>query len=132
MLPGQRVLGNNRQFSVGNRDVAIRAADAVQPQVHRAEPRDAINEFDAEERAVLEPFFLRLVQAGRARDVIMRRQQKPAGRSPFRIPKRRDVRQTSPCQDGGQSSCGLQRVAADEAPGVGASPLGKSKRIPTS
>jgi hypothetical protein len=43
----------------------------MQHQVHRAEACDAVHQFDAEQRPVLEPLFLRLLQAENAGDVIM-------------------------------------------------------------
>ena len=54
------------------------AADAVQQQIHRAEPRDAVHQFDAEERAALELLLLRPVQRVMLGEVIMRREQETA------------------------------------------------------
>ena len=48
VLAGQRVLGDHRQL----RHCRI-PADAVQQQVHRAKPGDAVHQFDAEQRAVI-------------------------------------------------------------------------------
>ena len=87
VLAGQRVLRRHGQCGTAILAVflfthrlkaCVTFSDAVQQQVHRSEPRHAVHQFDAKERAVLEPLLLRLVQTGRARDVIMRRQQKPA------------------------------------------------------
>jgi len=49
-----------------------------QQQVHRAEARDAVHQLDAEQRAVLEPLLLCLVQAGQPREVVMRGKQEAA------------------------------------------------------
>ncbi len=64
------------------------APDAVQQQVHRAEPRDAVHQLDAEERAALEPLLLRPVQLDNA----WRGNHAPrAGNHPCRTPDRKSV-----------------------------------------
>ena len=69
MFPGQRVLGHDGQ-------IFLRLpADAVKEQVHRAKPRDAVHQFDAEECAALELLLLRAVERVVLGDVIMRREQ---------------------------------------------------------
>ena len=63
-------------------------------QVHRAEPRDAVHQLDAEERAALELLLLRPVERVVLGDVIMRREQettRAAGRIANRLSRlRRD------------------------------------------
>lgn len=73
VLSGQCVLGGHRQ-------VRIRlAADAVEQQVHRAEAGDAVHQLDAEERAVPELLLLFPVERVGAGEVVVGREQEPAG-----------------------------------------------------
>ena len=53
--------------------------DAVEQQVHRAEARDAVDQLDAEERAVVELLLLGAVEVGALREVIVGCEQEPAG-----------------------------------------------------
>src|ERR1041384_3986876 len=43
MLTGQRVFRDDGQLSIRKRDVAVCAANAMEEQIHRAEPRDTIH-----------------------------------------------------------------------------------------
>ena len=69
VLPGQRVLGDDGQV------LFQLPADAMQQQVHRAQPRDAVHQLDAEERAALELLLLRPVERVMLGQVIVRREQ---------------------------------------------------------
>ena len=50
----------------------------MEKQVHRAEPRDAVHQLDAEERAALEVLLLRPVERVMLGQIIMRREQETA------------------------------------------------------
>ena len=51
----------------------------MKQKVHRAEARDAVDQLDPEERAILELLLLRPVELIMLREVIMRREQETAG-----------------------------------------------------
>ena len=50
----------------------------MKQEIHRAEAGDAVDQLDAEERAVLELLLLRPVELIMLGEVIMRREQEPA------------------------------------------------------
>ena len=58
----------------------LRRTDAVQQHVHAAQPRHAVHQLHAEERAVLEPLLLLAIElVVRDRQIVVSRQQEAAG-----------------------------------------------------
>src|SRR5436190_19392996 len=75
VLLRQRIFRHYGKFVVGV------AADAMQQEVHGAEPRDTVDQFDAVERAVLEALLLRLIELVvlRIGEIVVRAEKKTAG-----------------------------------------------------
>ena len=86
VLARERVLGCHGQLR--HRRIP---ADAVQKEVHRAKPGDAVHQFDAEDRTVTQPLLLLPVERVMMGNVVVRRQEeatRAAGRIADRLPRR--------------------------------------------